>query len=329
MDNRVTIYEVATKAKVSLATVSRVINNSKSVSEKTRSKVLKVINDLGYKPNLLAQSLVTNKTTSIGVIIPSANYVYLSNMLNGISDVAKENNFTINLFTSSHSRNDAILSIEKIIKGQVDGVIIFDDELNEDDISKFNKYNVPVVSVNNNIKGEKVASIPFGYEHLLKSILLDYFNKGDKKMYFLHVHNSGQLLTRIENQFIKIHKENNLPYEIINSDDSYLRTYNDFLERFKKIRKGYFIAYRDSLAASIINAAIDNNLSIPKDIEVLSLIGTKYSHIIRPTISNLYIDMYEVGKRAMNMLIDLINNNLNEKIYKFNSTYLKKDTTKY
>lgn len=329
LKDHVTIYEVAKEANVSLATVSRVINNSGTVRPDTKEKVLRVIKELGYKPSGLAQALATNKSTSIGVIIPSANYVYISNMLNGVTEVCRDKGFTLNLYTTSHSREDALSSLERVIKSRVDGVIVFDDELDAPDLEFLNNYSVPVININNKICESKIGCIPFGYEHLIKKIIEDNFVRGDKKMTFVHVHNSGRLLSRIENQFIKVHKENDREYNIVNCDDSYHRTYQDFIERFKKDRKGYFIAYRDSIAAAIINAATDSGLTVPDDIEVLSIIGTKYSSIIRPSISNLYIDFQEVGKRSMYMLIDLINNRLTEKEYKFESVYIKKYSTKY
>ncbi len=332
MDNlkdRVTIYEVAKLAGVSLATVSRVINNSPTVKEETKKKVLAVINSLGYKPSGLAQGLATNKTTNIGVIIPSANYVYISSLLNGITDVCKSKGFTVTLYTTSHSREDASICLEKVIKSHVDGVIVFDDELNEEDFSTIQSYSVPVLAINSEISGERCASISFGYEHLFKNIMKDYFTKGNKPISFLHVHNAGRLLRRIENSFIKTSMDENKEYSIINCDDSYTRTYTDFLEIFKKRNKMYVIAYRDSIAAAVLDAALDLGLSIPDDVEVLSIIGTKYSWILRPQISAMHIDMQEVGRRAVYMLIDLINDQLYEKRYKFESQYVKRDSTKY
>ena len=148
-------------------------------------------------------------------------------------------------------------------------------------------------------------------------------------MTFLHVHNAGRLLNRIENAFIQTHIDNDREYNIMNCDDSYTRTYRDFMERFKVKRKEYVIAYRDSIAAAVLNAASDSGLSIPDDVEVLSIIGTKYSAIIRPQISSMYINMQEVGQRAMYMLIDLINERLFDKEYKFESIYVKRQSTKY
>ena len=326
---RVTIYEVAKASGVSLATVSRVINNTGTVKEDTKRADLSVIKKLGYKPSGLAQALATNRTTNIGVIIPSANYVYISNLVNGITQVCKDKGFTLLLYTTSHSREDALGCLERVIKSHVDGVIVFDDELNGEDLEVFNSYGVPVIDVNNNVIASKIGCIPFGYEHLIKRIIEENFIRGDKKMTFLHVHNAGRLLSRVENTFIKVHMENDREYNIMNCDDSYNRTYQDFMERFKQKRKEYVIAYRDSIAAAVLNAATDSGLSVPGDVEVLSIIGTKYSSIIRPQITNLHIDFNEVGKTSMYMLIDLINGELEQKVYKFESTYVKKDSTRF
>ena len=151
LKDRVTIYEVAVASGVSLATVSRVINHQGNVTEATRKKVEATIARLGYKPSGLAQALATSKSTTIGVIIPSANYVYISNMLNGVTTVAKEKGYKLSLFVTSHNRDDAINMIEKVITSHVDGVIIYDDELSDEDVMKINSYSVPTIVIDNKI----------------------------------------------------------------------------------------------------------------------------------------------------------------------------------
>lgn len=328
LKDRVTIYQVAQAAGVSLATVSRVINKQGNVTEATRSKVEETIKRLGYKPSGLAQALATNKTTNIGVIIPSANYVYISNMLNGISEVAKEKGFVLTLFTTSHSREEALSMIEKVITTHVDGAIVFDDELGEEDIIKINSYSVPTIIVNNKLVGDRVGCVVFNYEDILTKVINDYFAKGGKKdMTFLHVHDGGRLLARCEKAFVEAHDKLHKSYHIVNCDDSYTRTYNDFADYFRKNRTGYFVAYRDSIAAAIENAATDSGIKIPEEVEVLSLVGTKYANIVRPSMTSIQIDMSEVGKRSMYMLIDLINRDLVEKSYKFDGHLITKSST--
>lgn len=329
LKERVTIYQVAQASGVSLATVSRVINKKGNVTEETAAKVEATIKRLGYKPSGLAQALATNKTTNIGVVIPSANYVYISNMLSGISEVAKSKGFVMTLFTTSHSHEEAMSMIEKLITTHVDGAIIFDDVLNEDDVKNINSYSVPTIAINSNLVGDKAGSINFSYELGLSQIIKDYYEKGgDKDMTFIHVHDGGRLIASCEKTFWDVHQEIGKHPYYFNCDDSYKNTYFEFLEKFKTDKKGFFIAYRDSLAAAIENAATDSGLRVPEDIEILSLVGTKYADIMRPTISSMFINMSEVGKRAMYMLIDLINDNLEEKTCNFEARYEQRSSTK-
>mgnify|MGYP000003630638 FL=1 len=311
LKDRVTIYQVAQAAGVSLATVSRVINKQGSVTPETRAKVEKTIKDLGYRPSGLAQALATNRTTNIGIVIPSANYVYIANMLSGITEVAREKNYILTLFSTAHSRDEALQMIERVISSHVDGAIVFDDQLDSDDIKRIASYNVPTVVIDSRIEGDKIGAIRFNYDVALKQIIVDYYaHGGTEPMTFLHVHNAGRLLSRCEKVFIQTHEELGRPYHVVNCDDSYTHTYNDFKEFFKKNSKGYFICYRDSIAAAVENAAQDLGLSLPNQVEVLSLGGTKYAYIVRPTLTTMHIDMHEVGKRAMYMLTDLLNNDL-------------------
>lgn len=328
--SRVTIYEVARLSGVSLATVSRVINNSATVSKETRDKVNKVIQRLGYKPSGLAQGLATSKSTTIGVVIPNANYVYISNFLNGVEHVAKQRGYNMMVFGTSHSNSDGKTAIENVIKAHVDGAIVFDDELSSDDIRIINNYSVPVVVIDHKVVGPQTGCIVFDHQDLLEKIIKENVRNEGKKMCFVHIHNGGRLVNRVERRFIEVHQKLLKDYEIVNCDDSYMQTYQDFLEYFKTQKNCYFIAYRDSIAAAISNAALDSGLKIPEDVEIVSLVGTKYSHIIRPNISNLYIDFNAIGKNAMNMLVAIATRNVNEedKTLIVHSTYLKGQTTK-
>ena len=83
---KATIYDVAREAGVSLATVSRVINGSSVVREKTKEKVMKVIDELNFKPNQIARGLATNKTTTIAIIFPQSLFAHVKDMIGGIGD---------------------------------------------------------------------------------------------------------------------------------------------------------------------------------------------------------------------------------------------------
>ncbi len=328
LKDRVTIYQVAQAANVSLATVSRVINKKGNVTEETRKRVEETIAKLGYKPSALAQALATNKSTTIGIIIPSVNYVYISNLLTGLTEIAKELGFIVTLFTTSRSREETLATIERVITSHVDGAIIFDDELDYRDIETINSYHVPTIVINSHMTGEQAGSLAFNYDEILLKLIKEYYQKGNNVApTFLHVHNGGRLVSKCEKSFVRYHEERDLPFNIINCDDSYTRTYGDFKEYFKSHKKGTFVCNRDSIAAAILNAATEAGLSIPNNVQVLSIVGGKYAHIVKPYLSAIYINMQEVGRRAMYMLDDLIKGQLIQKTYTFEGKYEKRDST--
>jgi len=328
--DRVTIYEVAAAAGVSLATVSRVINNHPNVTPATRAKVQNAITRLGYRPSALAQALATSKTTNIGLIIPSANYVFISNMLHGIVMRANSLGYLITLFVTGSKKEDALEAMDKLITSHVDGAIIFDDLFEEEEVTKITNYQVPVVVVNNRLdEDEKVACITFGYENTLREeIIRHHLRTSDVLMHFVDLPNNGRLLERLKRSFITTHHEEGRNYIVHTVKDGYHGHYKYFKELFKTTRQGFFVAYRDSLGRAITNAATESGLRIPEDVQVISLIGTRYAEQGRPKLSSMILDMEEVGNKALEMLIEILEGKTHLPRQKVVAEYIKLDTTR-
>ena len=330
LKDRVTIYEVATTAKVSLATVSRVINNKGNVTEATKRKVEEAIQKLGYKPSSLAQSLATSKTTNIAIILPAANYVYISNMLSGMIDVGRIYGYRCTVFTSDIEADSESL-VNDIITSRCDGAIVFGSQLNHEDVNKLISYNVPTLIVGNNLSADKIGSVDIDYNTEIKRIVRSYLEKGitdiamlkykKENMYFLN-----NVTKAVEETF----EEFGIKYDnYIEIDDSYHGTYETMTKLLKENKKHQvYIAPRDSLAAALINAASDNGIKCPDEFEVLAIIGTKYSIMTRPAISSMDVDMYEVGSVAARMLTKLLAGKLDSKVFKLSGEYVARNSTK-
>ncbi|MCK9493481.1 MAG: LacI family transcriptional regulator, partial [Acholeplasmataceae bacterium] len=151
MSNKVTIYNVALSADVSLATVSRVLNNPKKVKKETRDRVLKVIDELGYRPNAIARGLASRKTTTVGVLVSDLTRASIAEMLGGISDIARQYKYSIKLFTTPENV-DFNEQMKIIIAEQVDGLLLLNDELEHDKMKMVNdicaQNEVPLVLAN-------------------------------------------------------------------------------------------------------------------------------------------------------------------------------------
>ena len=326
--DRVTIYEVAKAAGVSLATVSRVINNQSNVTLETKKRVEDTIARLGYKPNALAQGLATNRTTNIGIVIPDVNYVHISNLLSGMIDIGKIYGYQTTLFVTKHSSQDTKEVIAKLLTSHVDGAVVFDDELEQSDIETIIKYNIPLVLIGDkfDIKDEKVGNITLNFASAIKEVINRHYENGGEKVTFLHSTNEGKMIQSIESKIT--HDLLKDSYDEMLVTDSYHETYLQFIEYFKKVKKGQFVCPRDSLACALTNAAIDSGLIVPEDIEVVSVIGTKYSIVSRPTISSCELDFYDVGSIAMRMVTKLLKDELKNRYYHFDARYNSRSSTR-
>jgi len=330
LKKRVTIYQVAKESGYSLATVSRVINNKSNVTDETKEKILQVIDKLGYKPSAIAQGLAKSKSTNIGIVIPSSMHTYVASMLSGMVDIARIYGYDTTLFFTSQNKNDTKDVINRVITSNVDGAIIFDDQLSEKDIEQLVSYQIPVAVIGREIDKPNVASIALDYVLSIRTMVKNHFLNSDQPVFFLHLNNGSAMMENLENvareEAEKLGKGH--LFSTIDAEDSYSKTFEQFKEYFKTNKNGFFITPRDSISCGIANAASCHTLNIPEDIQILSVIGTKYSKIVRPSLTSCDIDMYEVGSIGMRMLTKLLNGTLKIKSYPFVSTIVKRESTK-
>ena len=144
----VTIKDVAQLAGVSISTVSRVINNSKPVSPAVRRKVLEAIEELDYKPNQVARSLVTKKSNLIGIVLTDIRNYYIANMIRGIEEVGRMYDYDIILSSSYGEANREIELLELLRSKQVEGVIFISETVNKKVLNAIKKLKIPSIYLN-------------------------------------------------------------------------------------------------------------------------------------------------------------------------------------
>lgn len=142
-----TIYEVAELAGVSLATVSRVINDSQKVKANTRQKVLSAMNQLGYRPNTIAQSLASNRSNSVGVLVPELHGPFFGDMLSSIETELREQGKHV-IITAGHSdAQKEMESIEFLISRKCDALILLVYAVDHEYLRKLSNGPLPVVLI--------------------------------------------------------------------------------------------------------------------------------------------------------------------------------------
>lgn len=328
---RITIYDVAKEADVSLATVSRVINGSEVVREDTRLKVQEAIEKLGYKPNAIAQGLALQKTTTIALIVPEASFFYTGQIINGLIDVAKIYKYNIVLHTTTEGISEMTDIIETIIKSRVDGVVIFNDKLNKDELNTLTRYQVPIVVIGNRMSDETIGSVYVDYAKLIYDFANGYIEKGITDIALVEDRKNPAMIKQLNDGLQKAFADKGMKFEnFIQIPKEFRSSYLYLQEYMKKKTHQLVITYRDSQAMAVLNTAKEAGISIPDDMEIACILDSKYNAMARPQISGFKIPDYDLGAVAMRVLTKMLrdDNEIMDKEIELSYIYTPRKSTK-
>lgn len=163
----VTIYDVARAARVSMATVSRVVNGNQNVKPETRNKVNEVIKKLNYRPNAVARGLASKRTTTVGVIIPDISNVYYSQLARGLEDIATMYKYHSIISNSDNDPEKEKEIFNNLLSKQVDGIIFLGGTISEEIKDLINQSSVPVVVSGTNGKDDHIASVNIDFKQAI------------------------------------------------------------------------------------------------------------------------------------------------------------------
>jgi LacI family transcriptional regulator len=305
-----TLKELAALLNISVSTVSKALNNSHEISDKTRERVKELAAELNYKPNRIAQQLKTNKTKTIGVILPTVTNPFFAEVLHGIEMAATNNDYDIIVCLSNETMHKEERSLELLSNGSVDGFIIA--VARESQVKKQTQHiqtildsDIPVLMfdrVVSDINCDKVIVDDF------KSVYeaTEYLIEKEHRKNILLVSNIeelsvGKLRTK---GYSKALEDHNLKPNILKLDNAFdvEESIHDFLVINNEIDAIISIDHVTGIVA--INMAKKLGKEVPKD---LSVVGFGYEHtqlLSSPKISIIHQKAHKIGEISMKLLID-------------------------
>ncbi|EJO5346176.1 LacI family DNA-binding transcriptional regulator [Clostridium botulinum] len=307
----VSIKDVAKEAQVSIATVSRVLNNIDVVNEDTKKKVLDAIDKLGYRPNIVARSLKTQKSKTIGIIIPDISNQFYPEIVRGAEDVANIYDYNIMLCNTDLDPEKEMEYLRVLREKMADGVLYMSNSLEENILELIKNLQLPVVLVETKDSEEKLPSVTI--DNLKASLdATEYLiNKGNKNIAYIGLHEdmANAAALRYEGYKLALRKNNikenkNLVYlGGMKVKDGY-EGINKILE--KEQVDAVFCA-DDEIAMGAINALRDKGINVPEDIDVMGFNNIYASDVFYPKLTTIGQPMYDMGSVGMRMLIKIIN----------------------
>lgn len=310
MSSKVTIYEVALAARVSLATVSRVLNNPEKVKEDTKERVLRVIKELGYRPNAIARGLASRRTTTVGVLVSDITRASVAEMLAGIADIAMKYSYSVKLF-SAHDDVNVIDLLKEIVAEQVDGVLLLNDELDLAHMKQIKdtleENEIPLVLANVVYHDKSVPSVSIDYDKAGYEITKLMIEAGRKDIYLISTVRKYSVNEQKELGYQRAMQESNLEPRIFRTSGTTSVNRQHFASYFSDKKVDGAIGVRDSIAVSFMNIMSESGKKIPQDILVSGFQNTKYGILSRPTLTSIDVPVYDIGAVAMRLLTKLMN----------------------
>lgn len=303
----ITIYDVAKKAGVSLATVSRVMNKSAKVKPEKIARVEEAIKELNYKPNMIARGLASKKTTTVGLLVVDTERLSNFSVASGVIDVANMQEYNYSVKLNSYQGDDS--KIEEawadMLSKQVDGILFMCDVMTPMIEKMIQESNVSVVLINTYTASKSIPSVRLDYAQIFHDILTGQSASNHSEILYVSRQKEiphGEFLRDLFTSVAKKEKKTIKKEQILLFDGQYEEAYAYFTKHFKTTKKQFIICESDTVAAACVNAAIDAKLSIPNDIQVFSLMTTKLTEVIRPSVSGVNYPYYKVGAVAMRLL---------------------------
>lgn len=307
-----TIKDVAKKADVSIATVSRILNNKSGFSEETKQKVLKVIEELGYQPNAIARGLVKKRTQTIGVLIPKVSNMLAAEILNGIDDYAHNLGSSVIVCNTDNNGRRTMDYLRILAEKRIDGIIFVSEWVTEEYYQMLQEMKVPVILVSTISYQFPIPYVKVDDRHAAFSATDYLIKQGHRKIAMVTGSEKDPVagIPRIEGYKAALEM-----HHIDIRDDYIIDAANfrheDGMKAMEEIvARGIGVtaifASSDELAVGVMSQAYKMGIRIPDQLSVIGYDNTKVAEMAIPPLTSVSQPLYEMGIASAKMLFELI-----------------------
>lgn len=310
----ITMDDIAREAKVSVSTVSRVINNTKPVSQELRERVFSIIEKNNFKPNVLAQGLATNKTNMIGVVVPDISNSVFGMLIKGINSICSKRGYTIIVCESGGKHEEELRLLEVLEDKKISGVLFAGIDVNKVLTSAMRQKSYPIVLVTqeasegdgiiDTVVHDNVKAVYDAVQFLIQS--------GHKKIAYIggpkHDYSSGKKRLKGYKQALEDSEIEIVESFIEQGEFSYQFGYEGMKKMYEEnhILPTAIVTGSDVIATGAIQFLKSVSVEVPEDISVMGFDDLDFITYFKPELSTVRIAYFEEGEKAAGELIKLI-----------------------
>jgi LacI family transcriptional regulator len=307
---RTTIEDVAKAAGVSRQTVSRAMNDKNEISQETKERVMRAVDELGYRPNRMAQSMVTQRTYSVGMLVADITNPFFPEITRGVQDVAQASGYNVFVCNTDDRPDLELQELRSLAAQGVDGIIVFSHNSTEEDMQLFANRYQPMVLFNWEFEHPNVSTMMV--DNVLGARLaVDHFAATQRGEIGMLTNNSPTYFSSRRllgfKQAVLAHAlpfaDDRIVPEFANLDGGYRAT-RQLLNRYPEINA--IFTFNDLMAIGSLRACSERGLRVPEDIAVIGFDDIQFARMTTPALTTIRVDKYAIGQMAMSRLLEMI-----------------------
>ncbi len=309
---RVSIKDIAEAAGVSHSTVSRALSDSPLVKAETKARIRRLAQEMGYTPDAIARSLVTQRTQTIGIVVTTITDPFVAEVVQGIEDTAHEHGYSVILASSAAEPERELAAVEMLRAKRVDGVVVTSSRVGALYLAHLERIGVPVVLVNNHNQqsGRYTFSVSVDNQHGGHLATAHLIRRGHRRIAYVsgpanHSDDAGRLAG-----YRRALEEAGLPFEaaLVVPGNGRL----DGGERALYVLKDLdapptaVFCYNDMTAIGLLSAARRLGIQVPRELAVVGFDDIPLAAHVCPPLTTIAQPQREIGRLAMGMVFDLM-----------------------
>ena len=305
------IKEVAREARVSTATVSHVINNTRYVSDEVRVRVEQAIEKCRYYPNAHARSLASGRSKIIGLVISDIANPFFPDLVKAIEEAAFERGYETLLANTNYDAERAAHYVKRFIERNVAGVAVMTSEMNRELIDELAHRAVPVVFLDVGEMGAQMSNLRVGYEEGIEQAILHLVALGHRRIAYISGRTNIRSSRRRLEAFQKSMRQHlpDAPELIFYGNfkiEGGRRAAHEILATQKNKLPTAVVAANDLTAIGAISEFENAGFSVPRDISVVGFDDIDFAELTKPALTTVNLPRNELGRRAVEMHLKML-----------------------
>ncbi|TZE83185.1 LacI family DNA-binding transcriptional regulator [Calorimonas adulescens] len=307
---KITIKDVAKRAGVSISTVSRVINDSKPVSDEAKQRVLDAIKETGYRPNQLARGLVLRKSNIIGMIIPDIANPYYAAIVEGAEEIANMYGYTLLLCNTHGELDKEIEYLNLMADKQADGLVFMTGKLKSEHVDWFKNAEIKTCFINLYSRELDIPMVSIDNYNAVTEAINYLISNGHVKIGMLYAPDVDDLL---QEERLRAYKEalknhgHEFDEDVVSEcrfsiESGYVKT----KELLNNKKVDALLLTNDVAAIGAMKAATEMGYRVPEDISIMGFDDISFSAYYQPSLTSINQPTYDMGAVATRMVIKQI-----------------------